>query len=184
MLSECVMRRIVLLAAVLVVLAPLGTLLAAEPVKLVVFDMELQDGSHEGERDGIRADQEQRLKVVSDELRNLFRADPRYHLVDIAPARDRIEQVGPILTCNGCERRIAEELGGDFSLFGFVYKVSNLILEIHMFVRNAKTGELVARSSGSIRGNNDESWLHGVRWMYRNRLKPLELGGAAGAAKQ
>ena len=41
-------------------------------------------------------------------------------------------------------------------------KVSNLILNINIYVRDAETGDLVAAASADIRGNTDKSWSRGV----------------------
>ncbi len=143
--------------------------------RMVVFDIELQDASHEGAIDGERPDQTARLKLISDELRSLIRQAGRFEIVDIAPAQARIAKEGPLIYCNGCDGTIAHDLGAHLALTGLVYKVSNLILEIHLYVRDTNSGRIVAKMSSSIRGNTDESWLHGIRWMYRNRLAKAEL---------
>jgi hypothetical protein len=36
--------------------------------------------------------------------------------------------------------------------------------------RNTKTGELTKTMSASINGNSDDLWLHGVRYLWRNRF--------------
>jgi hypothetical protein len=156
---------------------------AAEPaktaVRIAVFDFELQDASHEGAIDGERPDQVARLRLVSDELRSLMQATDRFRVVDIGPARQAVAEKGPLIYCNGCDRDIARDIGADLALTGLVYKVSNLILEIHIHVRDVETGKIVAKMASSIRGNTDESWLHGVRWMFRNRLMKADLLAAS-----
>ena len=76
--------------------------------------------------------------------------------------------------CNGCDIDIAKKFDADFVVLGFVYKVSNLILEIHLFLRDAKTGQVINHMHTNIRGNTDESWMRGLRWLVKNRLKPHE----------
>ena len=146
-----------------------------EPLRVAVFDFELQDASHEGAIDGERPDQTARLRLVSDELRKLMGESDRFALVDTAQARPIVAEKGPLIYCNGCDGDIAAGLGADYALTGLVYKVSNLILEIHIHVRDARTGRIVGKYASSIRGNTDESWLHGIRWMFRNRLKTAEF---------
>ena len=53
---------------------------------------------------------------------------------------------------------------------GTVHKVSNLILNINVTVRDAGSGQAVRAGSVDIRGNTDESWLRGVSYLVRNRL--------------
>jgi hypothetical protein len=148
---------------------------AAEAVRIAVFDFELQDASHEGAIDGERPDQVARLHLVSDELRSLMEKSDRFELIDIAPARPAVAEKGPLIYCNGCDREIAAGLDADYALTGLVYKVSNLILEIHIHIRDVESGRIISKLSSSIRGNTDESWLHGVRWMFRNRLMTAEF---------
>jgi hypothetical protein len=49
--------------------------------------------------------------------------------------------------------------------------VSNLILSITVALREASpAGGTRAVHSAEIRGNTDESWERGLRWLLRNRL--------------
>lgn len=143
---------------------------ATDVPRMAIFDIELQDASYEGQLQGIREDQSDRLVLISEELRALLAASGRYEVVDIKPVRDQIEERGPIQYCNGCDRDIAEQLGAQLSMAGFVYKVSNLILEIHLYVRDVASGNIQKKMISSIRGNDDRSWLHGIRWMVENRV--------------
>ncbi|NNF79267.1 MAG: hypothetical protein HKN05_14665 [Rhizobiales bacterium] len=45
---------------------------AADLPKLILYGMELQDTSHEGELDGLREDQQKRLKLRDAEAKALF----------------------------------------------------------------------------------------------------------------
>jgi len=147
-------------------------------LQIAVFDFELQDASHEGEIDGERPDQIARLRLVSDELRQLMGKSDRFQVIDIEPARAIVAEKGPLIYCNGCDREIARDIGADLALTGLVYKVSNLILEIHIHVRDVENGKIIAKMASSIRGNTDESWLHGIRWMFRNRVMKADLEAA------
>ena len=49
-------------------------------------------------------------------------------------------------------------------------KVSNLILNINLQVRDVGTGRLVAAGSVDIRGNTDESWRRGVAYLLEHRI--------------
>jgi len=143
----------------------------AAPIRLAVFDFELQDASQEGEIDGVRADQTARLGKISRLLKELLARDPKYQLVNLAPYEKRIAEHRPLRTCQGCDIDIAREAGAQQSLYCFVYKVSNLILDIHIMLRDVATGQVLKDFNASIRGNTDASWEHGVRWLVRNRIE-------------
>jgi hypothetical protein len=163
-----------LFAAALAVATVVGVARAASPdnapVTTVVFDFELLDLSLDGEVYGENPEETARLRLISDQLRELLAASGRYKIVDASPAAERIADAGYIRTCNGCDVAIARDLGATLAVAGLVRKVSNLILSIHIIMRDAETGETVQSVSAGIRGNNDTSWSRGVAWLVRNRL--------------
>ncbi len=80
---------VLLQAAVLsTILALCGAIpvLASSPPKLALFGLELQDTSHEGERDGTREDQQKRLDLLNAEAKKMFSKKGHYELVDISSA--------------------------------------------------------------------------------------------------
>lgn len=145
--------------------------LAAEKIRLAVFDLELNDASLEGEMGGARKDQTARITLISDALREALAAQHAVELVDTQPQSAEIEKSRPLLRCNGCGVKIARSLAADQLLMGEVYKVSNLIIDINLYVLDAKTGKATQFVSTSIRNNTDESWLRGVRYLATKRLK-------------
>ncbi len=135
--------------------------------RVAAFDPELVDTSGEGRRE----DQQRRLALVGEELRQALAASGRYEVVDIAPLRERLA-AGPALnTCPPCAPQAAAELGADLALVTVVHKVSNLIISITLAMHEAApSGARRAVYSAEIRGNTDESWQRGLRWLLRNRL--------------
>lgn len=161
--------------AVLVVLFG-GSAIAAEPAKTAVFNLELIDTSQEADR-GVREDQTRRIEMVSTELRALLRASPQLTLIDIAPQREAIDAKTPLNKCNGCDEDLGKILGADLVVSGIVQKTSNLILSFAITVKDVRSGKVIRAGQVDIRGNNDESWLRGVRWVVKNRLlaEPLPI---------
>jgi Protein of unknown function (DUF2380) len=143
---------------------------AAEPPRLAVFDFELIDTSLQGEIEGVDPADAARLRMIEAELRERLAASGRFELVDIAPAADQIDAAGRLWSCNGCEAPIARRLDADLALVGWVQKVSNLILNLNVVIRDAATRERVFATSVDIRGNTDESWAHGIRYLLEKRL--------------
>jgi len=150
-------------------LASAGLAMAETP-RLAVFDFELIDTSLEGEVSGERADEQQRLKLISDQLRQQLGESGRYEIVDIGPAAADIEKAGYIHGCNGCDAKIARGLGADLAMTGTVQKVSNLILNINLYLRDAESAERLRAMSVDIRSNTDKSWSRGVSYLVRNRI--------------
>jgi hypothetical protein len=57
-----------------------------------------------------------------------------------------------------------------------VQKVSNLILSLNIYLRDARTGRLVTSMSADFRGNTDESWQRTASYLLRNRLLAPDYG--------
>lgn len=143
---------------------------AAGGKKTAVFEFDLIDDSQEGEMNGIRADETKRLQMISAELRSALMADGRYEVLDLAPIADDIKRASPMYKCNQCEDDLARKVGADYLIIGTVQKVSNLILNLNLYVRNVAEGKIVQVMSSDIRSNSDESWLRGVRYVIKNQL--------------
>ena len=141
----------------------------AAAVRTAVFDIELRDTSLEGEINGSDPGEQQRLLLITDRLREALAESGRYEVVDIAPVRDEA-LASNLQNCGGCDRRLASELGAELAVTGVVQKVSNLILNINIYVRDVASGKLVEGHSADIRSNTDESWLRGLDWILKNRL--------------
>lgn len=168
-------RRIAatLLCAALAVLST-SVARAEAPKKAAVFDFELIDTSLEGQMRGEQPAEQARLVLVSDRLRELLAQSGKYEVVDLKPAAAQIEAAGLLHGCNGCDADIARGLGADLAIRGVVQKVSNLILNMTVFVTDARTGAHVGGMSVDMRGNTDDSWLRGVRYIVRHRLAAEE----------
>lgn len=147
-----------------------GPAVAADPPRLAVFPLELFDSSLQGEVEGANSADQARLAMVDRELRERLEASGRFEVIETAPVAARVEDAGHLRSCNGCEVPLAATLGADLALVGWVQKVSNLILNLNLTIRDVATRELVFAGGVDIRGNTDESWRHGIRYLLKNRL--------------
>jgi len=71
---------------------------------------------------------------------------------------------------------LALKLGADLAMTGVVQKVSALILNINIYVRDTQSGQLIASMSVDLRGNTDESWSRAMNYLLRNRLLAPNYG--------
>ena len=146
----------------------------AQPFKAAVFDIELIDTSLEAGR-GENADQTRRIDLASAELRRLLAESDQVRIVDLAPRAAEIREKAPFNKCNGCEEDIARALGADLEVTSIVQKTSNLILSFAVTVKDLRTDKAIRAGQVDIRGNTDENWLRGVRWLVKNRLLATPL---------
>jgi hypothetical protein len=161
----------VLVALTLMALAPAH----AESPKVAVFDFEFIDTSLQDEVDGPRADEQGRLMRAGDQLRRALTESGKFVVLDIAPV-SAAAHGSHLQACGGCDVWYAQQLGADLSITGVVQKVSNLILNMNIHLRDAHTGRLVTSMSADIRGNTDESWSRGMAFLIRNRLLAPNYG--------
>ena len=137
---------------------------------VAVFNFELYDTSLEGEVKGENPDEQQRLILISNLLRQMLRESGRFQVLDLEPAEAQIAQAGQFRGCNGCAVAIARDLRAELAVTGVDQKVSNLILNINIYVHDTASGDLTKAMSADVRSNSDESWSRGVSWLVRNRF--------------
>lgn len=138
----------------------------ADPPRAAVFPFELDDTSLQGAMQGSAADDLARLARLDTQLRDGLARSGRY-----APVAVAAEPGGRTLwSCNGCEADMARQAEARFAVVGWVQKVSNLILNINLVIRDVATGQRVAAGSVDIRGDTDESWTRGLAYLLRNRI--------------
>jgi hypothetical protein len=113
----------------------------------------------------------ERIRLLDDVLRQKLAASERFEVVDIPPDTTKEIASGPAISnCNGCQREFAQRVGANWAAWGTVQKVSNLILNINVYMENAGSGKMEFARSVDIRGNTDESWRRGLDYLLRNYL--------------
>jgi len=153
----------------------IATAVRADPPKLAVFDFELTDTSLQGEVDGPRADEHDRLMRVGDQVRKELAESGKFQLLEISKV-NAAAHGSNLQACGGCDVQYAQQLGADLAMTGVVQKVSNLILNINIYLRDVHTGALVTSMSVDLRGNTDESWSRATSYLLRNRLLAPNYG--------
>jgi hypothetical protein len=109
--------------------------------------------------------------MLDDMFRRELTASGRFKIISIPDDLQQMIKGGPdIINCNGCQRDYAQKLRADWAAWGTVQKVSNLILNINLYMEDERVGKLQFVKSVDIRGNTDESWRRGLDYMLRNYL--------------
>jgi hypothetical protein len=153
-------------AAVAVAIAGFSPAVGAA-VRLALFPFELVNMSLEP----TRPDETARLAAITEVARQRFSA-AGFEAVDTAPVEQEVAAVSSLRGCNGCELPLARQLGAAFAAVGWVQKVSNLILNVNLQIREVASGRLVQSGSVDIRGNTDESWRRGTVYLMEHRILP------------
>ena len=153
------------------VAAPATSAIAAPLKTIVMLDFELIDDTLETAKD---AAQKARLGMISQQLRAAFADNKLYQVLDNAPAAALIEDLSgrfALHDCNGCDVDIGKALKADRVMTAWVQKVSNLILNVNIQIRDVRSGLIMLNKSVDIRSNTDESWSRGIRYMVRSMIE-------------
>jgi hypothetical protein len=141
----------------------------AAPLRLAVFNFELIDTSLQGQMRGTKPEELQRLAKISEALRLDLGKNGRYEVLNLGPVAAKAANAN-LQACGGCDGGFAREIGADVAITGTVQKISELILNFNLYLRDAKSGAAIASMSADIRSNTDDSWLRGLNYLIRNRL--------------
>lgn len=116
-----------------------------------------------------------RIEMLDKEARKALAAHG-LEPVDTASVAAKRDAVASLRDCNGCDLDLARELGAELSSFGWVQKVSNLILNINLQIRDVASGRLIKAGSVDIRGNTDKSWSRGLSFLMKDRIFRKDAG--------
>lgn len=137
----------------------------AEPPRVAIFDFELVNTSPAAST----ALEMDRLHGLDTQLAVLLASDHRFTVVDDPAKRAVLARIPSARTCNGCELDAARAVGAQFAAYGWVQKVSNLILNVNVVIEDVATGHRIRADSVDIRGNTDESWRRGLSYLIDER---------------
>jgi hypothetical protein len=158
-------RRLSALACVVGLAAPVCAR-AAEPVPIAVFSFELQDTSGEGPRPG----QRERLSLATRTLEDMLAATGKYREVDLAPYAAEVKATEPRYSCTDCWADVARKAGATVAVVPYVHKVSTLISAMSISIVDLTKMTYIARIEGQIRGDTDEAYVRGVRFLVEDRF--------------
>lgn len=153
----------------------------AAPATLVVLDFDLLEDHPDPSR---AADQQRRLERVRTVFADAVAARGLYRVVDPAPAQALLAELRRqqefMHRCASCQVALGRAAGARLVAAGWVQKVSNLILNINIQIRDVETGRVVLTKSVDIRGNTDRSWERGMSFMVRDIAARREANPAYG----
>jgi hypothetical protein len=164
-------------AAVFIVASWTGLATAAPAT--AVFPFEIYDTSGEAPQ----PDLTERLAMATRVLSEALEKTGRYSPVDLGPFGAEVAATAPRYRCGDCFLPVAREAGAAFAVVPVVHKVSSLITSMDIWILDASSSATVAHLGGQIRGDTEEAYVHGVRFLVRNRLPDGDAAGDAGPAK-
>jgi len=116
-----------------------------------------------------------RLASIESLFKAKLEASGRYKFVSIpADAAAKIAAGPEVGACGGCEFEYGKQLGADYAAWIVVQKVSDLILNLNVYMVDIAAKKLAFVHSVDIRSNTDESWTRGITYLVKNYLLPAQ----------
>jgi Protein of unknown function (DUF2380) len=116
-----------------------------------------------------------RVGLIASVFRAKLEASGRYQFLPVpADTAAKISAGSEFGACGGCEVGYGKQLGADYAAWIVIQKVSDLILNINVYMADVATGKLAFVHSVDIRGDTDESWTRGITYLVKNYLLPAQ----------
>ena len=159
---------LVRLALVLLFLLP-ATAGAGETQTVAVFPVKFTTPDRSPPDEAER----RRLAILENELREAFEA-AGYRVLDPQPLLGEVDIADFSRDCLDCEIELARKLDAEYATIGWVEKRNNLQLAITLLLAEVASGRTVREGSAIIRGNMDETWKRGLRFILKYQILPAE----------
>lgn len=95
-------------------------------------------------------------------------------IFDVVSQKEVNEVVGAaelgtyIHTCNSCEYDLARQVAGNKVMIGWIYKMSILILTMHIEVKDVASERTIVSKAYDFRGDNEKAWQRAANYMVRD----------------
>jgi curli biogenesis system outer membrane secretion channel CsgG len=139
------------------------------PIKLAVFDFELEDVTPASAFQGKTMSSATSMEKVSSAARTLLAQSDRYSLIDVSKVKAEAAAAHSLRHCDGCEAAIALQLGAEQSLIGVVMRITQTDYYVQIQIRDARTGKVLDAQAANFAGS-DEGWASGVRMLITHQI--------------
>jgi hypothetical protein len=117
-----------------------------------------------------------RLSRTGEEFTQQLGESGQFHIVKLSPQDEARLEVGQQPgECGGCEIDYGKAAGADIVASIKVQKVSNLILNMNVYMLDVASGRQLLVKSVDLRGNTDDSWSRSLKYLVKNLVLPAAL---------
>jgi hypothetical protein len=161
--------RVALLCAAVITSLILGAIAPAqaEPQRFAFLGLHFQN-DNEGYEPTSDAERH-RIAAVEEAFKKQLEASGKYKFASVPDEiMKKIEGGQPIGECGGCEFDYARDLHVDHIAWLRVQKISNLILNMNVYMADVASEKVTFIHSVDIRNNTDESWMRALTYLVQN----------------
>ncbi|MCM8854819.1 MAG: DUF3280 domain-containing protein [Candidatus Thiodiazotropha sp.] len=142
--------------------------MASEKERLVILPFEIIDNIP---GPGSKERNEQMLKNLTTFIGKKIKEHELFEVVTQNRVNDLVSaaQLGTeVHNCNLCEFDLARQAGGDKVMIGWIYKMSLLILTLHIEIKDVSGEQTIIRKAYDFRGDNEYAWSRAAKYMVRD----------------
>jgi hypothetical protein len=139
------------------------------PIKIAVFDFELEDVTPAAAFDGKSTSSASNLQKVGVEAREMLAKSGRYSIIDASTVQATPVLMKSLRNCEGCEAAIALALGAEQSMMGVITRVTQTDYYVQVQIRNCRTGKVLDEQEANFAGG-DDGWASGVRMLIKHQI--------------
>jgi hypothetical protein len=164
--AQWVVAAVVLLATVCIGLPT--TTYAAQGERLVVLPFEIVDNIP---APGGDERNQKMLDKLTTFIGQSINEEAIFDVVPQAEVNDAVSsaQLGTYIhTCNRCEYDLAKQVAGEKVMIGWIYKMSMLILTMHIEIKDVASEKTLISKAYDFRGDNEKAWLRAAKYMVRD----------------
>jgi len=161
----------VILAAAVALVPLVGWGGSPPPIKIAVFDFELEDLSPPAVLLQKPTDSATTMENATSAAREELTLSGRYAVIDASKVDAKPVSEKMLRDCNGCEAALAEQLGAQQSMVGLVRKVTETDYYVVVRIRDALTGKILDQQEAMFAGDQT-GWPSGVRMLIRHQVLP------------
>ncbi len=141
------------------------------PVEIAIFDFELEDRTPASALLNEGSSSASSLDRATQAARRELARSAHYRVLDGNQANAAAVLDKSLRNCEGCEARIASQLGAQQSLIGIIRRVTQTDYYVQIQVRDVCSGQLLDEEAANFAGG-EEGWATGVRMLIRHQVLP------------
>ncbi|SFV27046.1 DUF3280 domain-containing protein [Hyphomicrobium facile] len=147
----------------------------ADPQRIAFLGIQMQN-DNEGYEPTSDAERN-RMRLVSAAFKKMLADSGKYTFVSVpATEQQKIEAGQAVGVCGGCEFDYGRNLNVERVAWIRVQKISNLILNLNVYIADVPNQRIGFVHSVDLRNNTDESWIRGIHYLVQNYLLPNAQG--------
>jgi Protein of unknown function (DUF2380) len=140
---------------------------SAKSVAMLGVFLQNDNEGYEPTSDAERA----RIVALESQFKSMLEESGGYKFVAMTPEiKTAVAKGQTVGECGGCEVEYGKALAANTIAWVRVQKISNLIMNMNVYIADVDSNKMLFLHSVDIRGNTNESWSRSMEYLLKNYL--------------